>query len=237
MKHIKKLSELIDSKKIKISIIGLGYVGLPLAVEFGKQYKTIGFDVNKNRITSLNDAHDVTGELNQEQINNSENIVFTNEINDIQDSNIYIVTVPTPVDKYKKPNFKPLHMASQTIGKVIKKGDIVIYESTVYPGATEEVCIPIIEGSSSLKYNIDFFAGYSPERINPGDKSRTVKDILKITSGSNEDIASIIDALYASIITAGTYKASSIKVAEAAKVIENVQRDVNIGLINELALL
>ena len=237
MKHIKKLNELIDSKKIKISIIGLGYVGLPLAVEFGKQYKTIGFDVNNNRIAALIDGHDVTGELSQEQINNSENIFFTNEVNDIQDSNIYIVTVPTPVDKYKKPDFKPLHMASQTVGKIIKEGDVVIYESTVYPGATEEECIPILEKYSDLKYNVDFYAGYSPERINPGDKDRTVIDILKITSGSNSEIATVIDNLYKSIIIAGTYKASSIKVAEAAKVIENVQRDVNIGLINELALL
>jgi UDP-N-acetyl-D-glucosamine/UDP-N-acetyl-D-galactosamine dehydrogenase len=237
MKHLEKLKTLVESNDIKICILGLGYVGLPLAVEFGKKYNTVGFDVNKKRILSLKDGHDATGEVSTKEINKSKDIIFTDNLKDIEDSNIFIVTVPTPVDKFKKPDFTPLLTASKTIGNLIKEGDIVIYESTVYPGATEEECIPILENSSGLKYNVDFYAGYSPERINPGDKDRTVKDILKITSGSTEQVANIVDTLYASIITAGTHKASSIKVAEAAKVIENVQRDVNIGLINELALL
>ena len=237
MNNYKKLKELIKSHKIQIGIIGLGYVGLPLAVEFGKKYNTVGFDLNKKRILSLKKGDDSTGELSRKQIQESKNISFTDQIQNIKDSNVFIVTVPTPVDKFKKPDFRPLYSASKSLGNIIKKGDIVIYESTVYPGATEEECIPIIENTSGLKYNKDFFAGYSPERINPGDKDRGVIDILKITSGSNDEIANVIDDLYASIIVAGTHKTSSIKVAEAAKVIENVQRDVNIGLINELAIL
>ena len=221
----------------KIAMIGLGYVGLPLAVEFGKKYQTIGFDINEERIQQLRDGVDTTLEVEPELLASANLLQYTNQIDDIKDSNIYIVTVPTPIDKHKRPDLTPLVKASQTIGPILKKGDIVIYESTVYPGATEEVCIPILEQLSGLTYNSDFFAGYSPERINPGDKEHRVTNILKVTSGSNDETAEFVDQLYASIITAGTHKASSIQVAEAAKVIENTQRDVNIALINELALI
>lgn len=221
----------------KIAIIGLGYVGLPLAVEFGKHYSTIGFDINAQRINELRDGVDNTLEVESEELKASPRLSFTDQLHDISDCNCYIVTVPTPVDKHRQPDLSPLRGASKAIAAVISKGDTVIYESTVYPGATEEDCIPIIEAESGLKFNIDFFAGYSPERINPGDKEHRVTTILKVTSGSTPEIANYVDDLYASIITAGTHKASSIKVAEAAKVIENTQRDLNIALVNELALI
>lgn len=221
----------------KIAIIGLGYVGLPLAVEFGKHYPTIGFDINAQRISELNDGVDNTLEVESEELKASPQLSFTDQLNDIRDCNCYIVTVPTPVDKHRQPDLSPLRGASKAIGSVISKGDTVIYESTVYPGATEEACIPIVETESGFKFNEDFFAGYSPERINPGDKEHRVTTILKVTSGSTPEIANYVDDLYASIITAGTHKASSIKVAEAAKVIENTQRDLNIALVNELALI
>ena len=222
---------------VKIAMIGLGYVGLPLAVEFGKKYSTIGFDINEPRIKELKNGIDKTLEVEPELLASATQLSFTNQINDIEDCNIYIVTVPTPIDKHKRPDLTPLVKASEAISPILKKNDIVIYESTVYPGATEEVCIPILEKQSGLVYNEDFFAGYSPERINPGDKEHRVTNILKVTAGSTEEIAEFVDQLYSSIITAGTHKASSIQVAEAAKVIENTQRDVNIALINELALI
>ncbi len=226
-----KLSE------IKLSIIGLGYVGLPLAVEFGKQRAVVGFDVNQKRIDELKTGYDFTLETEPEELHSASFLSFSTQLDDLRDSNCFIITVPTPIDEYKCPDLTPLIRASETVGKVLKIGDIVIYESTVYPGCTEEECIPILEKFSGLKYNEDFFAGYSPERINPGDKEHRVTNILKITSGSTNAAADIVDALYKTIITAGTHKASSIKVAEAAKVIENTQRDVNIALINELAIL
>jgi len=222
---------------IKIAIIGLGYVGLPLAVEFGKIYDTLGFDINKARIKELEKGFDRTNEVEPELLKEAEKLKFSNNIEDLKSSNIYIITVPTPIDKNKTPDLSPLRSASKMLSQVVGKDDIVIYESTVYPGATEEVCLPIIEEGSGLTFNKDFFAGYSPERINPGDKVHRVVNITKVTSGSTPEIADKVDALYASIITAGTYKASSIRVAEAAKVIENTQRDVNIGLINELSLI
>ncbi len=223
----------------KICIIGLGYVGLPLAHAFSKKYKVVGFDINKPRIDELSSGFDRTLELTAEEVNESikNGMIYTTSSDDIKDCNIYIVTVPTPIDSSNRPDLTPLIKSSQTIGKVLKKDDIVIYESTVYPGVTEEVCVPELEKVSGMIFNKDFFCGYSPERINPGDKEHTVTKILKITSGSNPAIAIVVDDLYKSIITAGTYKASSIKVAEAAKVIENTQRDVNIALINELALI
>lgn len=221
----------------RIAIIGLGYVGLPLAVEFGKRYPTVGFDINNQRIDDLKDGIDNTLEVEPEELEASEHLTFTNQLSEIKACNCYIVTVPTPVDKHRQPDLSPLRSASKTVASVIAKNDIVIYESTVYPGATEEACIPIIETDSGLKFNSDFFAGYSPERINPGDKEHRVTTILKVTSGSTPEVADYVDSLYASIITAGTHKASSIKVAEAAKVIENTQRDLNIALVNELALI
>ena len=223
----------------KICIIGLGYVGLPLAHAFSKKYQVVGFDINKPRVTELNTGYDRTLELTEDEVNESisNGMIYTTNMDDIKDCNIYIVTVPTPIDSTNRPDLTPLIKSSQTIGKVLKKDDIVIYESTVYPGVTEEVCVPELEKESGMIFNKDFFCGYSPERINPGDKEHTVTKILKITSGSNPKIADDVDELYKSIITAGTYKASSIKVAEAAKVIENTQRDVNIALINELALI
>jgi len=224
-------------ENIKIAIIGLGYVGLPLAVEFGKIYDTLGFDINEARIKELEKGFDRTNEVEPELLNEADKLKFSSNIEDLKSSNIYIVTVPTPIDKNKTPDLSPLRSASKMLAQVIGKDDIVIYESTVYPGATEEVCLPIIEAGSGLTFNKDFFAGYSPERINPGDKVHRVVNITKVTSGSTPEIADKVDALYASIITAGTYKASSIRVAEAAKVIENTQRDVNIGLINELSLI
>jgi len=221
----------------KIAIIGLGYVGLPLAVEFGKHYATVGFDINAQRISELNDGVDNTLEVETEELKASSQLSFTDQLNDIRDCNCYIVTVPTPVDKHRQPDLSPLRSASKSVAAVISKGDTIIYESTVYPGATEEACIPIVETESGLVFNKDFFAGYSPERINPGDKEHRVTTILKVTSGSTPEVADYVDSLYASIITAGTHKASSIKVAEAAKVIENTQRDLNIALVNELALI
>lgn len=221
----------------KIAIIGLGYVGLPLAVEFGKKFDTIGFDINEPRIQELKQGEDSTLEVEPEELKQATQLSYTTNINDIKDCNIYIVTVPTPIDEYKNPDLTPLIKSSETVGLLLNKGDIVIYESTVYPGATEEVCVPILERQSDLTFNQDFYCGYSPERINPGDKEHRVINIKKVTSGSTPDIATIVDDLYKEIIIAGTHKASSIKVAEAAKVIENTQRDVNIALINELSLI
>lgn len=223
----------------KICIIGLGYVGLPLAHAFSKKYKVVGFDINKPRVDELRSGYDRTLELTDDEVKESisNGMIYSTNMDDIKDCNIYIVTVPTPIDSSNRPDLTPLIKSSQTIGKVLKKEDIVIYESTVYPGVTEEICVPELERESGMIFNKDFFCGYSPERINPGDKEHTVTKILKITSGSNPTIATVVDELYKSIITAGTHKASSIKVAEAAKVIENTQRDVNIALINELALI
>lgn len=221
----------------KIAIIGLGYVGLPLAVEFGKNRCVVGFDTDETRITGLGSGHDATLEVSSEELAEAEYLTCSADVNDLEECDIYIVTVPTPIDEYKRPDLSPLIKASQMLGRVVSQGDIIIYESTVYPGATEEECIPVVEGVSGLVFNQDFFAGYSPERINPGDKEHRVTNILKVTSGSTPEIAEEIDGLYRSIIVAGTYKASSIRVAEAAKVIENTQRDVNIALINELSII
>ncbi len=221
----------------KIAIIGLGYVGLPLAVEFGKKYKTLGFDINQARITELENGTDSTLEVSDAELAETTNLTFSYNVDDLKSANIYIVTVPTPIDEHKQPDLTPLVKASEMLGKVVSKDDIIIYESTVYPGATEETCIPMVEKTSGLTFNKDFFAGYSPERINPGDKEHRVINILKVTSGSTPEIAEVVDQLYKSIIIAGTHKASSIKVAEAAKVIENTQRDVNIALINELSII
>ena len=223
--------------KNKIAIIGLGYVGLPLAVEFGKKYPTTGFDINGPRIAALISGHDSTLEVDEAELKQATQLNYTTNIEQLKSCNIYIVTVPTPIDSHKRPDLTPLEKASETVGKVLSKGDIVIYESTVYPGATEEVCVPILERHSGLTFNKDFYCGYSPERINPGDKEHRVTTIKKVTSGSTPEIADIVDNLYKSIITAGTHKASSIKVAEAAKVIENTQRDLNIALMNELAII
>ncbi|MBU2711394.1 Vi polysaccharide biosynthesis UDP-N-acetylglucosamine C-6 dehydrogenase TviB [Zooshikella harenae] len=220
-----------------IGVIGLGYVGLPLAVEFGKKFNTVGFDIHEQRITELKQGIDRTLEVEAEELKQASKLTYSAKLEDLSTCNIYIVTVPTPIDRFKKPDLTPLTKASEALAKVISKGDIVIYESTVYPGATEEHCIPIIERDSGLVFNQDFFAGYSPERINPGDKEHRLVNIKKVTSGSTPEIAEIVDQIYASIIVAGTHKASSIKVAEAAKVIENTQRDLNIALINELALI
>ncbi len=222
---------------LKIGIIGLGYVGLPLAVEFSKKYQVCGFDLNPARIAELQSCNDSTLEVSAEELLQATNLSYSTDLQTIRDCNFYIVTVPTPVDENRRPDLIPLIKASHSVGKVIKKGDIVVYESTVYPGATEEDCIPIIEKESGLKFNIDFFAGYSPERINPGDKEHRITTIKKVTSGSNTEVANYVDTVYRSIITAGTHKASSIKVAEAAKVIENTQRDLNIALVNELAII
>lgn len=219
---------------LKIGIIGLGYVGLPLAVEFGKKYQTLGFDINQNRVSQLIAGHDATLEVSDTELKESTSLNYSHNVADLESCDVYIVTVPTPIDEHKQPDLTPLVKASEMLGKVVKKGDIIIYESTVYPGATEEVCLPVVEQVSGLTFNQDFFAGYSPERINPGDKERRVTNILKVTSGSTPEIAELVDQLYKSIIIAGTHKASSIKIAEASKVIENVQRDVNIALVNEL---
>lgn len=221
----------------KIGIIGLGYVGLPLAVEFGKKIKTLGFDINEKRIKELSAGNDFTLECSSEELAQAHYLRYSCDYKELATCNVFIVTVPTPIDEYKQPDLTPLVKASETLGKIIKKDDIIIYESTVYPGATEEVCIPVIEKISGLEFNTDFFAGYSPERINPGDKEHRVTTIKKVTSGSTPEIAEIVDKLYGTIITAGTHKASSIRVAEAAKVIENTQRDLNIALINELAMI
>ena len=220
-----------------IAVIGLGYVGLPLAVEFGKNRKVVGFDINKKRIEELEGGQDFTLEISQEELKNAKKLEFSSNVNFLASAQIFIITVPTPIDVAKRPNLTPLVNASEMVGKILKKGDIVIYESTVYPGCTEEVCVPLLENLSGLKFNKDFFCGYSPERINPGDKVNTLTKIKKITSGSNHSSSEAIDILYASIIKAGTHKASSIKVAEAAKVIENTQRDLNIALVNELSVL
>ena len=222
---------------LKIGIIGLGYVGLPLAVAFGKKYSTVGFDINQNRISELNQGIDNTLEVEQDELAQTTKLTFSTDIESLRQCNFYIVTVPTPIDEYKQPNLTPLIKASETIAKVLSQGDIIVYESTVYPGATEEVCIPVVEKNTGMTFNQDFFAGYSPERINPGDKEHRLETILKVTAGSTPEIADYVDDVYRSIITAGTHKASSIKVAEAAKVIENTQRDVNIALINELAVI
>lgn len=229
------MNEMHNIKNLKIAVIGLGYVGLPLAVEFGKHRPVIGFDINEKRVQELRDGLDITLEVSSDELKMANSLKFTTELNDIADYNFYIITVPTPIDDNNAPDLTPLERASTAVGKVIKKGDFVVYESTVYPGATEEVCIPIIEKVSGLVFNTDFFVGYSPERINPGDKVNTLTKITKITSGSTPQAADLIDSLYASIITAGTYRAKSIKVAEAAKVIENTQRDLNIAIVNEFA--
>jgi UDP-N-acetyl-D-galactosamine dehydrogenase len=220
-----------------IAIIGLGYVGFPLAVEFGKLYPTLGFDIDSTRISELNRGYDRTQEVSDAQLKASAQLKFSSELNDLSGCNTFIVTVPTPIDHFKKPDLGPLLKASEMIGSVLKKGDVVIYESTVYPGCTEEDCVPVLEKRSGLKFNEDFFCGYSPERINPGDKVNTLTKIKKVTSGSTPEIADWVDQLYRSIIVAGTHKASSIKVAEASKAIENAQRDVNISFVNELALI
>ncbi len=222
---------------VKIAIVGLGYVGLPLAVEFGKTIPTTGYDINTDRIGELKGGNDSTLEVEPELLKEAVHLHYTTDLEALRACNVFIVTVPTPIDAYKRPDLTPLVKSSESIGKVLKKGDIVIYESTVYPGATEEVCIPVLEKASGLVFNRDFYAGYSPERINPGDKEHRVTTILKVTSGSTPEVADFVDGLYKSIITAGTHKASSIRVAEAAKVIENTQRDLNIALINELAII
>lgn len=221
----------------KLAVVGLGYVGLPLAVEFGKQRSVVGFDINAERIKALSAGHDATLEVEDDELASAKHLTFTSALGDIAECNVYIVTVPTPIDSHKRPDLSPLIKASETIGKVLRSGDVVIYESTVYPGATEEECVPVLERVSGLAFNEDFFVGYSPERINPGDKEHRLTKITKVTSGSTHDVADFVDSLYASIVVAGTYKAPSIRVAEAAKVIENTQRDLNIALINELAII
>lgn len=223
--------------QVRIAVIGLGYVGLPLAAEFGKQYETIGFDINEKRIGELRAGQDHTLEVNSDELAEATLLSFTAELETLRSANVYIVTVPTPINEHNQPDLTPLIKASETLGKVLSKGDVIIYESTVYPGATEEDCVPVVERVSGLVYNHEFFCGYSPERINPGDKEHRVTNILKVTSGSTPEVADFLDNLYKSVITAGTHKASSIRVAEAAKVIENTQRDVNIALINELSMI
>ncbi len=224
------------SPEIKIAIVGLGYVGLPLALAFAEKYQVVGFDLNAERVIALREGKDHTKQVSQEELSHS-NLKISNQASELADCQIYIITVPTPVDESKQPDLKSLLSASKTVGALLKRGDIIIYESTVYPGCTEEDCVPVLEQESGLKYNQDFFCGYSPERISPGDPIHTLKNIIKITSGSNAEVASLVNNLYASIITAGTFKASSIKVAEASKAIENAQRDVNISFVNELALI
>lgn len=228
---------MLDINNIKIAVIGLGYVGLPLAVEFGKHLPVIGFDINASRIEALCTGTDHTLEVSDEELTQASRLNYSSDIEALKDCNFFIVTVPTPIDDYKQPDLTPLIKASEAIGSLLKKDDIVVYESTVYPGATEEVCIPVLEKVSGLTFNQDFYAGYSPERINPGDKEHRVTNILKVTAGSTPEVADFVDEVYNLIITAGTHKAASIKVAEAAKVIENTQRDVNIALINELAVI
>ena len=225
----------IDSGEIKIALIGLGYVGLPLAVAFGKKYDTVGFDVKRSRLEALRNFEDITLETSSDELKSAKKLKYSDNIEDLKDRDVFIVTVPTPVDKYNRPDLTPLYKASETVGKSMKKGAIVVYESTVYPGCTEEECVPVLEKFSGMKFNQDFFCGYSPERINPGDKEHTLTKILKITSGSTPDVADIVDKLYNSILENGTHRASSMKVAEAAKVIENSQRDLNIAFVNELA--
>jgi UDP-N-acetyl-D-galactosamine dehydrogenase len=224
-------------RNLKVGIVGLGYVGLPLAVEFGKRFQTVGFDIKAERVDELRRGIDSTLEVESKELAEAEKLTYTTSLADLKPCRVFIVTVPTPIDEYKRPDLTPLVKSSESIGKVLKKGDVVVYESTVYPGCTEEVCVPILERVSGLKFNKDFYAGYSPERINPGDKEHRVTTIRKVTSGSTPQVAEFVDSLYRSIVKVGTHKASSIKVAEAAKVIENTQRDVNIALINELALI
>ncbi len=221
----------------RIGVVGLGYVGLPLAVEFGKHFDTVGFDIKANRIAELKKGRDSTLECSSAELRSARKLKYSTSLKDLGKCQVFIVTVPTPIDRYNRPDLTPLERSSETVGKVLKKGDVVVYESTVYPGCTEEVCIPILERESGLKFNVDFFAGYSPERINPGDKEHRLPTIKKVTSGSTPEVAKFVDDLYRTVVRAGTHKASSIRVAEAAKVIENTQRDVNIALINELALL
>ncbi len=228
---------MLSLQEVKLAVIGLGYVGLPLAVEFGKSRSVVGFDINQQRINALKAGHDATLEVSDDELKEAAQLVYSASLDDMKSCNVFIVTVPTPIDEHKQPDLTPLIKASETIGSVLKRGDIVIYESTVYPGATEEDCAPVLEKVSGLKFNVDFFAGYSPERINPGDKEHRVTTIKKVTSGSTPAVADLVDSLYREIITAGTHKASCIKVAEAAKVIENTQRDLNIALINELAII
>ncbi|MGH8259866.1 MAG: Vi polysaccharide biosynthesis UDP-N-acetylglucosamine C-6 dehydrogenase TviB [Steroidobacteraceae bacterium] len=228
---------MLNLRKCRIGVVGLGYVGLPLAVEFGKHFDTVGFDVKEHRIAELRKGRDSTLEVSRKELAAAQRLSFTTQLADLKRCRVFIVTVPTPIDEYKRPDLSPLVGASTSVGKVLKKGDVVVYESTVYPGCTEEVCVPLLERESGLKFNRDFFVGYSPERINPGDKEHRLTTIKKITSGSTPETAEFVDALYRTIITAGTHRASSLKVAEAAKVIENTQRDVNIALINELALI
>ena len=228
---------MLDLDHIQIAIIGLGYVGLPLAAEFGKQFPTLGFDINQTRIQELQAGHDNTLEVDSATLEQAEQLRYTSDPRELAKCNFYVVTVPTPIDEHKRPDLSPLVSASEIVGKALHPDAVVVYESTVYPGATEEICVPILERKSGLRFNQDFFVGYSPERINPGDKEHRVTTIRKVTSGSTPAAAELVDAVYARIITAGTYKASSIQVAEAAKVIENTQRDVNIALINELALI
>jgi len=224
-------------RNLRIGVVGLGYVGLPLAVEFGKRFNTVGFDVKTARVDELRNGHDSTLETDEHELAEATKLTYTTRLEDLKPCRVFIVTVPTPIDDYKRPDLTPLEKSSESVGKVLKKGDVVVYESTVYPGCTEEICVPILERVSGLKFNKDFFCGYSPERINPGDKQHRLTTIRKVTSGSTPEVAEFVDALYRSIVTVGTHKASSIKVAEAAKVIENTQRDVNIALINELALI
>jgi UDP-N-acetyl-D-galactosamine dehydrogenase len=228
---------MLGLRKLKVGVVGLGYVGLPLAVEFGRKFDTVGFDIKVDRIKALRKGVDATLETTRAELRAAAQLQFTSELKDLKRCKVFIITVPTPIDRYNRPDLTPLVKSSESVGKVLKKGDIVVYESTVYPGCTEEVCVPILERESGLKFNVDFFAGYSPERINPGDKEHRLPTIRKITSGSTPAVAKMVDELYRTIIRAGTHMASSIRVAEAAKVIENTQRDVNIALINELALI
>lgn len=227
----------MSNSKFRVGVVGLGYVGLPLAVEFGKKMSVVGFDISRSRVDALKEGYDATLEVTAAELADAQYLTFTGKRENLVDCNIYIVTVPTPIDEHKRPDLTPLIRASETVGSVLKKNDIVIYESTVYPGATEEECVPVLERVSGLKFNVDFFAGYSPERINPGDKHHRLPTISKVTSGSTPEVADVVDELYREIIVAGTHKAPSIRVAEAAKVIENTQRDVNIALINELAII
>ena len=227
----------ITSSYLKLAVVGLGYVGLPLALEFAKKRIVVGFDLNKKRVNELNSGIDRNLEFEKKYLNKIKKIKYTNNIKDLKSANCYIICVPTPINKFKKPDLKPIVRASEIVGTIIKKGDLIIYESTVYPGCTEEVCVPILEKCSNLRLNKDFFCGYSPERINPGDKQNTISTIKKVTSGSTPEIADVVDNLYSQIIKAGTFKASSIRVAEAAKIIENTQRDLNIAFINELSIL
>lgn len=228
---------MLELKRVKLAVVGLGYVGLPLAVEFGKKRDTIGFDISDARIAELRQGHDSTREVDASELQGAVSLTFTTQIADLADCNTYVITVPTPIDKFKQPDLRPLTVASEMIGSVLSPGDLVVYESTVYPGATEEICVPILQRVSGLRFNIDFHVGYSPERINPGDKAHRLATIRKVTSGSSPAAATLVDALYNEVVTAGTHLAPSIKVAEAAKVIENTQRDLNIALINELTII